>query len=106
MLKRRGQSLLEYAVLIVIILGVLVAMQNYIKRGMQGRWKTSVDDFGDQYDPRYANSLMRHTVETNSDTYISTVPDLGGYYTNRVDISNSIETKRGYINVGATGQGL
>ena len=35
--QKRGQSTLEYAVLIVIIIGALLTIQVYIKRGVQGR---------------------------------------------------------------------
>lgn len=97
--RNRGQSMLEYTILIVIILGVFIAMKDYIKRGIQGRWKASVDDLGDQYDPRLANGYMNYVTATNSDTHIVTIPDRGGYYTNRTDTTNSVETKAGTINV-------
>lgn len=45
----KAQSTLEYAILVVIIIGVLLAMQVYIKRGLQGRLKSSTDDIGEQY---------------------------------------------------------
>ena len=35
MLRKRGQSTLEYAVLIVVIIAALIAMQVYLKRGLQ-----------------------------------------------------------------------
>ena len=47
MRRLQAQSTLEYIVLIVILIGVLITMQNYIKRGFQGRWKASVDEIGD-----------------------------------------------------------
>ena len=47
--QRRGQSTLEYAVLIVVIIGALLTIQTYIKRGVQGRLKSASDDIGDQY---------------------------------------------------------
>ena len=37
--KNRAQSMMEYAVLIAVVSAALVAMQIYIKRGMQGRLK-------------------------------------------------------------------
>jgi len=33
--QKKGQSTLEYAVLIVVIIGALLAIQTYIKRGVQ-----------------------------------------------------------------------
>ena len=50
MLKiRRAQSVLEYAILMVIIIAALLTLQTYIKRGIQGRLKSATDDIGDQY---------------------------------------------------------
>jgi Flp pilus assembly pilin Flp len=64
--KRKGQSTLEYAVLIVIIIAALLAMNQYIKRGLQGRLKSSTDDIGDQFSP--GNTNYTKTVSTSSNT--------------------------------------
>jgi len=64
--QKRGQSTLEYAVLIVVIIGALLAVQTYIKRGVQGRLKSASDDIGDQFSPGNTNEI-RHTF-TNSST--------------------------------------
>lgn len=53
--KKKGQSTLEYAVLIVIIIAALLAMNQYIKRGLQGRLKSATDDIGDQFSPGNTN---------------------------------------------------
>ena len=47
--KIKGQSTLEYAVLIIIVIGALLSIQVYIKRGIQGRLRGASDDIGDQY---------------------------------------------------------
>ena len=47
--RLRAQSTLEYAILISVIVGALLTMNVYIKRGIQGRFKTSADDIGDQF---------------------------------------------------------
>lgn len=41
--KRKAQSTAEYAILFGIIIGAVVAMQTYIKRGLQARVKDSTD---------------------------------------------------------------
>src|ERR1041385_7121717 len=64
--KRKGQSTLEYAVLIVIIIAALLAMNQYIKRGLQGRLKSSTDDIGEQFSP--GNTNVTKTVTTASNT--------------------------------------
>lgn len=104
----RGQSSIEYIILIMILIGVFIAMQNYVKRGFQGRWKSSIDELGDQYDPAKVNSLMTYTQEADSNSYVQAVSGadpLGimgnGYFTNRTDTSNFIETKNGTTTVYA-----
>lgn len=99
--KKKGQSAIEFMVLIAIVLGSFVAMSFYIKRGIQGGWRDAVDEIGDQYDPRGANSAMRHVMISNQDTVIRTIPSGSGRYTLRTDNSNTIETKRGFESVEA-----
>ena len=64
--KKRGQSTLEYAILIVVVIGAFLAMQQYIKRGLQGRLKSAADDVGDQFSPGNMN-VVKHMI-TNSHT--------------------------------------
>jgi len=64
--QKRGQSTLEYAVLIVVIIGALLTIQVYIKRGVQGRLKSSADDIGDQYSDGNTNEVK--TTIRNSST--------------------------------------
>jgi hypothetical protein len=64
--KSKGQSTLEYAILIIIIIGALLSIQVYIKRGVQGRLKQASDDIGDQFAVGNTNQIRR-TV-TNSVT--------------------------------------
>jgi len=51
MFKRKGQSTLEYALIIAVIVAGLLLMQHYIRRGFAGRLKTASDDMGEQFDP-------------------------------------------------------
>jgi len=64
--QKRGQSTLEYAVLIVVIIGALLTIQVYIKRGVQGRLKSAADDIGDQYSDGNTNEIK--TTVRNSKT--------------------------------------
>ncbi len=48
---RKSQSTLEYALLITVVVGGLLAMQNYLKRSIQGRMQIIGDQMGDQYSP-------------------------------------------------------
>ena len=100
-IRRKGQTTIEYTVLLIIIMGALLATGNYIKRGIQGRWRAAVDEVGDQYDPRYANASIRHTLLSNSLTLVTVVNSSNGIWTFRTDSTNSLETKTGFMAVGA-----
>jgi len=73
-LKRRGQSTAEYAIVIGLVIAAAVAMQIYVKRGLQGKIKDAVDitvtETGSgtviggghpQYEPYYQSSNMQGT---------------------------------------------
>jgi uncharacterized protein (UPF0333 family) len=64
---KKGQSTLEYAILVVIIIGALIAINAYIRGGIAGRAKTAADDIGDQYDPGNMNAIKM--TNTSSNTY-------------------------------------
>ena len=64
--RQKGQSTLEYAILIIIIIGALLSIQVYIKRGIQGRLKSATDDIGEQFAPGNTNALK--TVTTTART--------------------------------------
>jgi len=100
-LRRRGQSTFEFTTFIIIVIGAFLGIQNYAKRGIQGRWKQTVDQIGDQYDPRVADTNIRQTFTVNTETAIITTNTVGGFWTTRRDITNSFETKTGSMQVGA-----
>ena len=61
---KRGQSTLEYAILIIVIIGALISIQIYIKRGVQGRLKSASDDIGDQFSPGNTNVIVAEKVHS------------------------------------------
>ena len=68
--KRKGQSTVEYVVLIIVIIGALLSIQVYIKRGVQGRLKSAADDIGDQFSVGNTNVTRTTTVHGNTlETY-------------------------------------
>ena len=99
--NRQGQSILEYTMLIIIVMGVLLTMSNYIKRGFQGRFRESTDDLGDQYDPRVTDASILHTIVSNtlSKIKVYNATNLEGFYTQRDDLTNSTERKQGSYTV-------
>ena len=68
-LNRKGQNTAEYAILVAVVIGAIVAMQIYVKRGLQAKVKHVADGVGDglitkggitattsQYEPYYNDS--------------------------------------------------
>jgi hypothetical protein len=98
---KKGQTLLEYVFIIIVVIGAMIAVGNYFKRGMQGRWKEAVDGLGDQYDPRVADTDIDFSIESNSDTRIVSYNVVtGGLQTPRVDETSSLGNKRGGMTIG------
>jgi Flp pilus assembly pilin Flp len=58
--KQKSQGLAEYAVILAIVAAALIAMQMYMKRGIQGAVKIAADRLGSQqiylYHPREQTS--------------------------------------------------
>jgi len=95
-----GQNTAEYAILIGVIVAAVIAMQLYVRRGMQARIKDAVDgsmnvDGGDsifttaQYEPYYMDSDMR----TTQDQTVSEATNRGGSV--RRDTTESNVTRTG-----------
>lgn len=103
--NKKGQTALEYVAVLILCIGAFLAMQHYVKRGLQGRWKAQVDELGDQYDPRTAVTSIRETLSSSTNTAIivmnSEVEGEGGYWTKRTDQTVSVETRTGSTSVGA-----
>jgi hypothetical protein len=67
MFKRKGQSTLEYALITAVVVGGLLLMQHYVKRGFAGRLKSASDDMGEQFDPHVYKGEF--TVTQSSETH-------------------------------------
>ncbi len=59
---KKGQSTLEYAVVIAVVIAGLLALQHYMNRGVQGKLRQSADDIGEQYS-------VGHSTRNTSITY-------------------------------------
>ena len=71
MLRRiKGQSTLEYAMIIAVVVGALLAIQIYMKRGLQGRLRESSDQIGEQFD---ANKTTIERTTTHTGKTVQTV---------------------------------
>jgi Flp pilus assembly pilin Flp len=73
----KGQSTLEYAILIIIIIAALITLQSYIKRGVQGRLQSSTDTVGDQFSTSPNANYYKQT-NTGSQTLEYNVKGVAG----------------------------
>ncbi len=64
--SKKGQSTLEYAIIIAVVAAALLAMQVYIKRGIQGKLRSSTDEIGEQYSPGLTTGSYTTTTGTTS----------------------------------------
>ena len=92
---------MEFLILMTVILAAFLSIGNYFKRGVQGRWKTAVDELGEQYDPRTGNTMLVHRIISNTDTQIISLNTTGGWWTSRRDMTNVVETKSGHVSAGS-----
>ncbi len=101
---KKGQTASEYVMLTVVILGALVATQMYIKRAIQGRWKSTMESIGEQYDPTVMLSNIRQSLSGNSYSVIYFKPNPDDstnrtWLTDRYDFSDTTENKTGHSTV-------
>ena len=65
-MTRRGQNMIEYATLLAIVVGALITMQIYVKRGIMGRQRKAVDSIGSQYQPRGSTANLTTTIHADT----------------------------------------
>ncbi len=102
MLKKlgyKGQASLEYAMFIIIVVAALISMQIYLKRGIQGRMRTSIEGVGEQYDPMATESDITQTLSGNTITTVVLQNSILGKESIRTDNSRLRETKSGFTRV-------
>ena len=69
---RKGQSFLEYSLIIAATVGVLIIMQHYMSRSLQGKLKESVDSLGGQ-----GGCAQRSTASSQAKRHFSNASLLG-----------------------------
>jgi uncharacterized protein (UPF0333 family) len=95
--RKKGQSTLEYVILIGLVIAALIAMGIYMKRGVQGKLRESTDQIGEQFD-RGNTSSDYTTVSHLRQTETSTA---GGGSTITIGEGDNIQTKTGSETVNA-----
>jgi Flp pilus assembly pilin Flp len=98
--KKRAQSTLEYAVIIAVVVGALIAMQVYVKRGLQGRLRQATDDIGDQFAPGVTTTNYTTVSNVITNEWINTATGTANMTGTR---TNSIQNqvRNGTENVAA-----
>lgn len=75
---RRGQGTLEYVTLVVVVIAALLAMQLYMKRGVQGKLRSSADDIGEQFSPTGYNGSFNINQNSASEETMHTIGQNAG----------------------------
>lgn len=110
-IKKEGQTLLEYILVIICIVGALVAMQHYVKRAVQGRLRMAADQIGEQYEPKKLSGSRTTSIDRDITVKITqeSFPLNGteGTALLREEIIDKDEvTREGTETMGAFGSGL
>lgn len=93
--KSKAQSILEYATLIAVVAGALLAMQIYLKRSTQGRLRGASDEIGAQFDAESATIISNRT-HTGNTVEVTAIGE-----TTSTLVGNEVFTKTGSENVAA-----
>ena len=56
MRHEKGQSTVEYAIIIAVVISALLVMQFWMRRGVMGKLRDSTDSIGDQFNPYEATA--------------------------------------------------
>ncbi len=105
MKDKKAQSTLEFAVVIMCVVAALLAMQIYLKRGMQGKLKQAADELGSAYSP--GNTYSDTWIEQSSKvtTTVTTEDDHGSLATtSKIEYSADepdTERRHGWEKVGS-----
>jgi hypothetical protein len=88
---KKGQTVLELGILLIVLVSALIAMQVYVKRGIQGRLKGAVDSVGEQYDPQATASDFTTAHESSVTTSSTTEPQLRNFTIGGVTVTKTVE---------------
>jgi hypothetical protein len=87
---KKGQSTLEYAILILIVIVALLAMQVYLKRALQGRMRESSENIGQAYSPGYTTSSFSTTSTSSTTEEVN-----GGAGTSTTTLNDRTDNRQG-----------
>jgi len=93
-LNKRGQSTLEYGVVIAVVVAALISMQTYVKRGIQGKLRQASDDIGEQFSPDKTTGVTTVTTNVSSTENVT-----GGTNSETTSTSNQTQNRTANENV-------
>ena len=78
-IKNKGITTIEYVMIFILVVSALLAMQVYVKRGLQGKLRSASEELGQQYDPRNTVGQSDFYYSSSSSSYNGLVSeaDLG-----------------------------
>jgi hypothetical protein len=75
MRKHKGQSTLEFSILIFCIVAALVSMSVYIKRGIQGRLRSNAEEISQsKYAPGQTEGYFKSSLTQQKDVVVYKEP--------------------------------
>lgn len=102
MFSRKGQSTVEYALIIAVVVAGLLFMQTYVKRGYAGKLKGSSDDMAEQYDP----TAYTGAYNTHQESHVN--QQVLNRLTSTIHVGDQVSDRKGseVVSSWATGEDL
>lgn len=101
--KKKGQSALEFTLVLLVVIAAIVAMQIYMKRAVEGKLRSNTDSIGGQFEAentrgsvttsRTGKTVQRYGYDDDG------VTEVPGQTT--VTYENQVESQSGSETVGA-----
>lgn len=94
--NKRAQNTAEYAILIALVVGGVIAMQTYAQRTLQGRLRDASVKFRDETNS-IGNTLQYEPYYTNSATSVDKVSDKTQTAANQIDTTLTTKLSDQYV---------
>jgi uncharacterized protein (UPF0333 family) len=92
--RNNGQSILEYAVLLGVVVAAVLIMQVFVKRGFQGNLKESADKMGEQFSAGGTTVLNKRAMEKDQVIVDATATDatVKSFLPSGIDAGDAVDT--------------
>jgi len=95
---------MEYALVVAVAIAALLAMQTYMKRGVQGKLRDATDQVGEQFSPTAYHGKFKHVQDsaTQETLHVGTSQGRGESSSATITIGNvtGIMTRREGMDIG------